>query len=75
MNNPRIFISYAWESEEVKKWVQELAIAYGNQVILNGTTIEEVEKYHKDTLRLVVEVANKQLEQINIRKQHKKLKG
>jgi len=75
MNNPRIFISYAWESEDVKKWVQELAIAYGNQVILNGTTIEEVEKYHKDTLRLVVEVANKQLEQINIRKQHKKLKG
>ncbi len=46
-----------------------IASAYGNQVILDGTTIEEVEKYHKDTLKLAVEVANKQLRELNFRKQ------
>ncbi|NOX65828.1 MAG: TIR domain-containing protein [Chlorobi bacterium] len=46
-----------------------IASAYGNQIILDGTTIEEVEKYHKDTLKLAVDVANQQLEQINLKKQ------
>ncbi|WP_188365651.1 toll/interleukin-1 receptor domain-containing protein [Marinicella pacifica] len=46
-----------------------IASAYGNQVILDGTTIEEVEKHHKDTLKLAVEVANKQISEINLRKQ------
>jgi len=46
-----------------------IASAYGNQVILDGTKIEEVEKYHKDTLKLAVEVANKQIAEINLRKQ------
>jgi hypothetical protein len=30
----------------------------GDKIILDGTTIEEVEKYHRDTLLLVVERAN-----------------
>ena len=30
----------------------------GDKIILDGTTIEEVEKYHRDTLLLVVETAN-----------------
>lgn len=46
-----------------------IATTYGNKVILDGTTIEEVERYHKDTLKLAVETANQQLEQINIRRQ------
>lgn len=46
-----------------------IATTYGNKVILDGTTIEEVERYHKDTLKLAVEIANQQLEQINIRRQ------
>lgn len=71
--------SYEWRELFVNAWNRPpswtsmhrpgIATAYGNQVILNGTTIEEVEKYHKDTLKLAVEVANKQLAEINIRKQ------
>ena len=30
----------------------------GNKIILDGTTIEEVESYHKNTLKLAVETAN-----------------
>jgi hypothetical protein len=33
-----------------------------DRIILDGTTIEEVEKYHQDTLKLVVDLANKQVE-------------
>jgi len=46
-----------------------IASVYGNKVILDGTTIEEVEMYHKDTLRLAVDTANLQSEQINVEKQ------
>ncbi|MCH8536072.1 MAG: toll/interleukin-1 receptor domain-containing protein [Flavobacteriaceae bacterium] len=71
--------SYEWRELFINAWNRPpswtsmhrpgIAKAYGNQVILNGTTIEEVEKYHKDTLKLAVEVANKQLEEFNTRKQ------
>lgn len=71
--------SYEWRELFINAWNRPprwtsmhrpgIATAYGNQVILNGTTIEEVEKYHKDTLKLAVEVANNQLEEINKRKQ------
>jgi hypothetical protein len=30
----------------------------GDRIILDGTTIDEVEKYHRDTLKLVVERTN-----------------
>jgi len=73
--------SYEWRELFINAWDRPpswtsmhrpgIATVYGNQVILNGTTIEEVEKYHKDTLKLAVEVANKKLEEINIRKQQK----
>lgn len=71
--------SYEWRELFINAWNRPsrwtsmhrpgIATAYGNQVILNGTTIEEVEKYHKDTLKLAVEIANNQLDEINIRKQ------
>lgn len=48
-----------------------IASVYGNRIVLNGTTIEEVEKYHKDTLKLVVDVANQQLSQLNMQNQQK----
>ncbi len=41
-----------------------IASVYGNRIILNGTDIEEVERYHKDTLKLAVEVANNTLKEI-----------
>ncbi len=35
-----------------------IARVVGDQVILDGTTIEEVERYHRDTLKLVIERVN-----------------
>lgn len=39
-----------------------IANVIGDKIILDGTTIEEVEKYHRDTLLLAVEEANKEIE-------------
>lgn len=36
-----------------------IASVVGNKIFLDGTTIEEVEQYHKKTLKLAVDVANK----------------
>jgi hypothetical protein len=49
-----------------------IASVYGNTIVLDGTTIEEVEKYHKDTLKPVVGVANKTLTEL---KERRKLIG
>lgn len=45
-----------------------IASTYGNKIILDGTTIEEVEKYHKETLKLCVNVANEHIEQIELKR-------
>lgn len=45
-----------------------IASVYGNKIVLDGTTIEEVEKYHKDTLKLAFETANNTLKEIKLRK-------
>lgn len=37
-----------------------IASVIGDKIILDGTTIEEVEKYHRDTLVLCVDVANEE---------------
>lgn len=37
-----------------------IASVYGDEIILDGTTIEEVRDIHRDTLKLCVETANKQ---------------
>jgi len=39
-----------------------IARVIGNTIVLDGTTLEEVEKYHRDTLRLCVNEANKRVE-------------
>ena len=36
-----------------------------NKIILDGTTIEEVKKYHRDTLKLVVDTVNKRFGEID----------
>ena len=36
----------------------------GDTVILDGTTIEEVEKYHRDTLVLATQEANQKYQQL-----------
>lgn len=71
--------SYEWRELFINAWNHPpswtsmhrpgIASSYGNQVILNGTTIEEVEKYHKDTLKLAVDVANQQMAQFNLKRQ------
>lgn len=45
-----------------------IANVIGNKIYLDGTTIEEVEKYHRDTLILSVEVANREESAAIIRK-------
>ncbi len=61
-----------------------IASVYGNKVYLDGTTIEEVERYHKTTLKLAVDLANRNYSSIqtqrrqvvererNRKEQHKK---
>lgn len=44
----------------------------GTKIILDGTTIEEVKKYHKDTLKLVVETVNKRYNEIKLQEKLKK---
>ena len=71
--------SYEWKELFVNAWNYPpqftsmhrpgIASVYGNQVILDGTTIDEVEQYHKDTLKLAVEVANQQIEEIYLKQQ------
>lgn len=71
--------SYEWGELFVNAWNRPprftsmhrpgIASTYGNKIILDGTTVEEVEKYHKETLKLAVDVANQQLAQIKLQKQ------
>jgi hypothetical protein len=46
-----------------------IASIVGNTVVLDGTTVEEVKEYHRDTLVLVTEETNKQYKEITDRKQ------
>lgn len=41
-----------------------IASVSGDRIILDGTTIEEVQKYHRDTLQLCVTIANEKETQI-----------
>ncbi len=44
-----------------------IARIIGDKIILNGTTIEEVQKYHRDTLKLVVRKTNEEYKSIKER--------
>jgi len=48
-----------------------IASVYGNKILLDGTTIEEVEKYHKDILKLSVEFTNNTLRELKVIKKQK----
>lgn len=41
-----------------------IARVVGSKVLLEGTMIEEVEKYHRDTLQAVLEVTNRDYRQL-----------
>lgn len=49
-----------------------IATVYGDEIILDGTTIEEVRDYHRETLILCVDVANKKEKEIYEAEQRKK---
>ena len=51
-----------------------IASVEGDVIWLRGTTLEEVEKYHRDTLKLVVDQANKNLERIRSEEEAKRFK-
>lgn len=48
-----------------------IASVYGNKIYLDGTTIEEVERYHKKTLKLAVEVANNKYAELQARRKYR----
>lgn len=54
-NNPPVFTSMHRPG---------IARVSGNKIILDGTTIDEVARYHRDTLVLAVEEANKKYKQL-----------
>ncbi|HEX6370325.1 MAG TPA: toll/interleukin-1 receptor domain-containing protein [Longimicrobium sp.] len=41
-----------------------IARVYGDRVVLDGTTLEEIERYHRDTLKVVVERTNELYDEI-----------
>lgn len=57
----KIFLE-AWKSPPSFSSMHRSGIAkvYEDKIILDGTTIEEVKNYHRDTLMLCVDLANKQ---------------
>ncbi len=65
---------YPWSQLFINSWNRPpsftsmhrpgIASVIGNKIILDGTDIEEVEKYHKDTLKLAIGVANTELRKI-----------
>ena len=75
--------SYEWIELFINSWNRPssfttihrpgIAHVYGNKIILEGTTIDEVEKYHKGTLKLAVGKANKTL--IDLKESQKQIVG
>ncbi len=49
-----------------------IASVSGDEILLDGTTIEEVRDYHREVLLLCVDVANKKEEEIIAAEQRKK---
>lgn len=60
-----LFIN-AWKNPPSFTTMHRFGIAsvYGDEIILDGTTIEEVRDYHRDTLLLCVQEANKREKEI-----------
>jgi len=71
--------SYLWKNLFIQTWNMPprfstmhrpgIASVCGDEIHLDGTTIEEVRDYHRDTLLLCVDIANKREKEINEAKQ------
>jgi len=73
--------SYEWREFFIHSWNNPtwsfshkpgIAHVFSNRIVLDRTTIEEVEKTHKETLQLCLDVANKKDEEYQKRKRIKK---
>ena len=51
-----------------------IARIYGDRIILDGTDMEEVKKYHRDTLKLCIEESNKFEKDYNRKMEEKKVR-
>ncbi len=71
-----IFIN-AWNNPPVFTTMHRPGIAsvYADKIILDGTTLDEVQKYHKETLIMCVEIANKEEKKILQREEVERLKA
>ncbi len=73
--------SYLWKELFVQTWNMPpsfttmhrpgIASVFGDEIILDGTTIEEVRDYHRETLLLCVDIANKKEKEI-LESEHRK---
>lgn len=78
-NNP----NETWRTIFIEKWNHPsqftsmhrpgIASVIGKQIILNGTTIDEVKKYHRDTLVLCINETNQLCSQIEQKEKAKEL--
>ena len=74
---------YEWREFFVQSWNSPpsfslmhrpgIASVYGNKIVLNGTTIQEVEKTHKETLKLCINETNKSYKEYITAKRQREL--
>lgn len=64
------FFIRAWDSPSRFTTMHRPGIAsvYGDKVILNGTTVDEIEKYHRETLILAADETNKAYTELQARR-------
>ena len=70
-----------WEDKFIKSWDSPtqygtrhrpgIASVEGDKIVLDGTTVEEIEKYHRSTLMAAIQNAN---EQYRALRSHEKMK-
>jgi hypothetical protein len=81
-STPTFFISYSWDTEEHKAWVREFAarlradgidvtLDQWHRVILDGTTIKEVQDVHRETLLVVVDRVEELIAEYKAKKQRR----
>ena len=65
----------AWDRPEKYTTMHRPGIArvLDDKVILDGTTIKEVEQYHRDTLKLAVDVANNEYARLQAKQEKRRL--
>ncbi|MDT2834325.1 hypothetical protein P7H70_09655 [Vagococcus carniphilus] len=76
--------SQLWEELFIRNWNSPprftlmhrsgIARVIGDKIILKGTTIEEVKKYHRDTLKLCIDKSNQEEKEMLLRDEQRREK-